>query len=487
MFMSSISLDSSPGNAAAPDAASPASAAGTASPDGSGDFAQRLAQALSGRAEGQTLAAGGDALQALVMKQAAQASSAAQQIALALAPQGLQTLALGPGLEVVTSTESPDGDSLAKFAKAQGLDDEVVAWLFADPSQQLAQVPGLLPLTPLAPGATLPGATPAASPLTAVPAAPDLSALASPLDAGTALTPDNAALAQRAAELQAAQALLAGADKAAGAATAASWLQQQLSPGTEASAPGEQSPIEIRGLSMTTAPTLPAAPDAAQAPDADLAQRMQPQAATAIPTEVVSIEVDAEVLDAVDAKDRESQHPGGLHGGASHAHAAETSAADDAPVASTAAQRVDGYEELSQRLSETLAKRVLSQIERGQWQVRLLLKPARLGEVEVNLKMQGGELDASFMATNNVTRDLLNDGLPRLREVLSNAGMDIADLNVASGRSGAGGGNPTPRQPSGQAGANAPDPSASTATADPNAPAPAAARRVPSSAWDMLV
>jgi len=62
----------------------------------------------------------------------------------------------------------------------------------------------------------------------------------------------------------------------------------------------------------------------------------------------------------------------------------------------------------------------------------------------VDLRMRSGELDAAFRATNGFTRDLLQDGLPRLREVMSSMGMDVASMHVGNGQSQRHGGNPTP-------------------------------------------
>ncbi|MFY7916943.1 MAG: flagellar hook-length control protein FliK, partial [Rubrivivax sp.] len=138
----------------------------------------------------------------------------------------------------------------------------------------------------------------------------------------------------------------------------------------------------------------------------------------------------------------------------------------------------------SQRLGEALAQRVIAQVERGNWEIRLLLRPARLGEVEVDLSLRSGALDAAFRATNPVTRDLLNDGLPRLREVLAGAGMDIAGLNVGNGRSQHTGDNPTPRHARAPQGDEGADRSVTAAAAPASTPR---LRGAGESGWDVLV
>jgi flagellar hook-length control protein FliK len=173
----------------------------------------------------------------------------------------------------------------------------------------------------------------------------------------------------------------------------------------------------------------------------------------------------------------------GNSGSSNHSGAgASLNASDDAAPATALSQRAAGYQELSQRLGEALAQRVLGQIERGNWEMRLMLKPAKLGEVEIDLTLRSGVLDASFRASNPVTRDLLNEGLPRLREVLANAGMDIAGLNVGSGRNPQTGGNPTPRQ------ARGPDTGTPAQTGSVMATTAASPRLSSTgSGWDVLV
>lgn len=112
--------------------------------------------------------------------------------------------------------------------------------------------------------------------------------------------------------------------------------------------------------------------------------------------------------------------------------------------ASNAAERADQLQALAQRVGQAVGQRLVSMIERGHWNVRFMLKPQQLGEIEVDLRMRSGELDAAFRATNGFTRDLLQDGLPRLREVMSSMGMDVASMHVGNGQSQRHGGNPTP-------------------------------------------
>jgi flagellar hook-length control protein FliK len=104
---------------------------------------------------------------------------------------------------------------------------------------------------------------------------------------------------------------------------------------------------------------------------------------------------------------------------------------------------------LALRIGEMLAQRMVAQAQRGQWQLRFALNPQNLGRVEIDMQMRGGELEATLGALNPATRELLQDALPRLREMLQQSGMDVASLNIGSGGAFKNGGQPTP--PKGEA------------------------------------
>jgi flagellar hook-length control protein FliK len=111
-----------------------------------------------------------------------------------------------------------------------------------------------------------------------------------------------------------------------------------------------------------------------------------------------------------------------------------------------AEERVQQYEKISQRVAEALGQRLAAQIARGDWKVDLTLKPHNLGNIGIELKMHKGELQASFTASNSATRDLIVDGLPKLRQTLGDLGMDIAHMDVNNKQERQNGGNSTPDQ-----------------------------------------
>ena len=105
--------------------------------------------------------------------------------------------------------------------------------------------------------------------------------------------------------------------------------------------------------------------------------------------------------------------------------------------------RTEQYEKISQRLGEALGQRLAAQIARGDWKIELELKPHDLGSIDIQLNMNKGELEATFQASNPATRELIADGLGKLKEALAQSGMEVARLNVNVGQNSQHGGNPT--------------------------------------------
>ncbi|UVW35154.1 flagellar hook-length control protein FliK [SAR92 clade bacterium H455] len=108
-----------------------------------------------------------------------------------------------------------------------------------------------------------------------------------------------------------------------------------------------------------------------------------------------------------------------------------------------ALRRQDTYMQLSRQLTDALGKRLTAQIQRGSWHVEMDLHPKSLGRIEVQLEMKNGELEARFIAANATTRDLINEGMPRLREALQEHGTETASMDLGSANQGASDGKST--------------------------------------------
>lgn len=68
----------------------------------------------------------------------------------------------------------------------------------------------------------------------------------------------------------------------------------------------------------------------------------------------------------------------------------------------------------------------------GRDRAELVLTPPQLGRIEVSITMKGDEASAVFVSANPVVREALENALPRLREVLADAGITLGQTQVGS-------------------------------------------------------
>lgn len=116
----------------------------------------------------------------------------------------------------------------------------------------------------------------------------------------------------------------------------------------------------------------------------------------------------------------------------------------EAVAPSQAGQRAEHYQQLADRLGQALGQRLQAQIERGEWKMQMRMDPASLGRIDLELQMRSGGLDAIFRSDNPLTRELIAQGLPKLRDSLSQSGTAVANVWVNGDSAGQSGGNPTP-------------------------------------------
>lgn len=398
---------------------------------------------------------------------------------------GLQTLALGKQFSVITvDAPQPDANSLAAFAKAQGLDDRAVQALFGD-----------LPPMPTPAGLTL-GAAPSSSAAgtTTDPMAWLKDQPSDLMAAATAMTPPSwfaqppanlttAPLTQGLSPLGTAGAM--GAVTAPGtssetAPTTDTLNQLLMASGASATLnrlgqvldtpAGELKPVE--GLDL---PPEPGPLDAirmrlmpvwenmtrslAKAAGTDVAFTWASVAAGLLESKANGIPtVDIDLGDtSIGAVTDTGNGAGTVSATFNNDNSAQMNRAADnrpaltlngqAPAAGMGAgERADQISQLADKLGQALSERLQDQMEQGQWKLELRLKPAHLGKISVELDMNAGGLDALFKSDNPLTRELIAQSAPKLRDSLAQAGMAVANVWVNSDGQQQTGGNPTPRQ-----------------------------------------
>ena len=106
-------------------------------------------------------------------------------------------------------------------------------------------------------------------------------------------------------------------------------------------------------------------------------------------------------------------------------------------------RKQDEQADMSRRLAEALGQRLTAQISRGAWRVEMDLHPKSLGRIEIQLEMKNGELEANFTAANAVTRELIQESMPRLRAAFEEHGMESAYIGLGLENQGQSDGKPT--------------------------------------------
>lgn len=121
----------------------------------------------------------------------------------------------------------------------------------------------------------------------------------------------------------------------------------------------------------------------------------------------------------------------GLQVAARSAHAGPSATV---PATQNPIQTAEAYDQLSDRLATEMATRMNEQLSRGDWKMKFALKPASLGMVDVQLEMRDGKLAAVLQTDNPLTQDLLQNGSQRLRDALSQMGLNPSSVQVGLGQ-----------------------------------------------------
>lgn len=102
------------------------------------------------------------------------------------------------------------------------------------------------------------------------------------------------------------------------------------------------------------------------------------------------------------------------------------------PSYPSAGNNPQARELVGRQLSEALGHRLAANIAAGHYRLTLNVHPKELGAIDVVMEMRDGRLDAQISSANAVTRELLGDSLPRLRDALQQNGIQLAQLAIGS-------------------------------------------------------
>ncbi|KAB2969882.1 MAG: flagellar hook-length control protein FliK [Zoogloea sp.] len=96
---------------------------------------------------------------------------------------------------------------------------------------------------------------------------------------------------------------------------------------------------------------------------------------------------------------------------------------------------------------EEVSNKVSWMVSNTESHAELTLTPPQLGKVEVSITVSGDQTSAQFVAATPAARELIEQNLPRLREILEQSGINLGQTDVGtSGQSAQSGDTPTGRQ-----------------------------------------
>jgi flagellar hook-length control protein FliK len=82
--------------------------------------------------------------------------------------------------------------------------------------------------------------------------------------------------------------------------------------------------------------------------------------------------------------------------------------------------------------TEEIGNRIAWLANRSESRADLVLTPPQMGRVEISLSIKGDQAVANFVSSNPVVREALEAALPRLREVLAEAGIQLGQAQVSA-------------------------------------------------------
>lgn len=102
-----------------------------------------------------------------------------------------------------------------------------------------------------------------------------------------------------------------------------------------------------------------------------------------------------------------------------HTHASDTSAHIPTPIHET-------------RWAQDFGEKIVWLAKNEQQTAQISINPPQLGPMQISLSMNGDQANAIFASPHAEVRQAIEDAMPRLREMLSTAGISLGDANVGT-------------------------------------------------------
>ncbi|WP_254693664.1 flagellar hook-length control protein FliK [Shewanella sp. MEBiC00475] len=93
-------------------------------------------------------------------------------------------------------------------------------------------------------------------------------------------------------------------------------------------------------------------------------------------------------------------------------------------------------QEMIQRFSPVMKQQLITMVSNGIQQAEIRLDPPELGHLTVKIQIQGDQTQVQFHVAQSQTRDIVEQAMPRLRDMLSQEGLQLTDSHVSQGDEG---------------------------------------------------
>jgi flagellar hook-length control protein FliK len=95
-------------------------------------------------------------------------------------------------------------------------------------------------------------------------------------------------------------------------------------------------------------------------------------------------------------------------------------------------------QEMIKKFSPVMQQQLVTMVSKGIQQAEIRLDPPELGHMLVKINVQGDQTQVQFQVVHAQTKDLIEQALPKLRDLLAQEGMQLTDSQVSQGDGGRG-------------------------------------------------
>ena len=93
-------------------------------------------------------------------------------------------------------------------------------------------------------------------------------------------------------------------------------------------------------------------------------------------------------------------------------------------------------QEMIQRFSPVMKQQLITMVSNGIQQAEIRLDPPELGHLTVKIQIHGDQTQVQFHVAQSQTRDIVEQAMPRLRDMLAQEGLQLTDSQVSQGDGG---------------------------------------------------